>query len=1121
MILECYINYLHKRRILVFVFWCFLAANTLQAKQIVISMHYNNTSLKTILNSIESKTKLVFIYNNETIDNNRLYNLNVEKGSIENILKELFIGSGIEFKIVDYYVFLSELKKQNLIRNKQLSLTVEGNVVDENHQSLPGVSIINSENILKSVTDNNGNFKFLASNSDSVITFHMIGFAKQKVKIRSSNFEVVLRNNSILLNELLVVGYGSLKTKEITGSVVSLKTESFSKSIGGDITTNFQGNVSGVYASNDRLRVRGVSSINSSSDPFIVVDGVPQSILLKDLNPDDIESVEVLKDAASAAIYGSRAANGVILVSTKTGKLNTALKATLNFKSGLNFIVNEPDYLKGNALIQVLDDAYYNKYPDRKLLAESDPTHYFPLSSDYTGFNGYNRTWLNNYLNGQPNGENWMDAVSQPMRYNDLRLSLSGGQSQSKYLVSFSYRKNDDFIKEKSSDRMTLLIKNEYNLTPWLSFGMTSSSVLNLANNSNYPSIIQVLSRSSLLPVYAPDNSGKLFDARNINEKKGTNPLYQMQETWDDNLELNQLISSFVNIKINNELNLRTDWSVNFGTRRYRYYQSKDYYRENEAIDPSKSGIILYARTLNYGFNGNNVLTYKSDFSDTHRFKLMLGNNIQSFNSDFNVARFEGFPTDYFQLTNANTEKVYTKQSAGMDGFRFLSFFTRAQYSFSEKWFAEINARADGTSRFNPKNRWGYFPGLGLSWLMSDEPFLKEIQQIDYLKLRTSYGLVGNAEMGNFPAQSRAVNWGEYGGSPGFVFDRIANPDVSWEKQTQLNLGFNLSTFNNRIVVDFDWFYKKSNDLLVNYNIGVFQGYFSTDVTLNTGVMSNKGLDLNLKSNNLTGKLKWQTDFNISTFKTNVLKLSTQQNYIERGVNRVYEGHPLALYFLPLWAGVDPTTGHELIYEVSGIAENRQKTGKVLDAELMDLSSYNNQRVLITDKTPYPDFYGGINNTFNYKNWELSFLVAFQTGNWIYHSGLRQASYINTYDIQNKFNTLANHWTSDNRNSSVPLLFNSQMASRENSRYLVDGSYLRLRNLMLNYTLPEKWAGKLYAKSIRFMLQAQNLFTISNFKNGDPEVSNGSSGADANITPGNIGANFGIMTLNLGVNIEF
>jgi len=1109
------------RRFLLLAILSFSAFTFVQAKERLLTLQYENVPLKTILTSIEKQTNLVFVYNNETIDQLKVYSINCLELPIKDVLQTLLSESNIEYRMVDYYIFLTQLTTDNPKEIKRQNFLFDGNVVDEKNQPLAGVSIYNSTNVLKAITDYFGTFQFEAGKSDSTVTFSMLGYKNKRMPLTSKSMVVVLVSNNILLNEIHVIGYGTLNTKELTGSVSSLKPGFIKQSVGGDVTSSFQGQIAGVYTVNDKIRVRGVSSINSSSDPFIVVDGVPQSIVLKDLNPDDIESIDILKDASSAAIYGSRAANGVILVTTKNGNLNTPLKLSVDFRTGLNYIINPPNYLKGTELVRVLDDAYYNKYPERKNLSDSDPLKYFPFSSDYTGFLGYNRAWLNRFLSENPNGENWADVMTQPMQYTDFRLSFNGGQSQSKYLVSFSYRKNHDFIKSKSSDRITLLLKNEYLMTPWLTFGITSNTIANLSDNSTYPSTLQPFTRSSLLPVQAPDGSGKLFDARNINDKKGSNPLYQMQETWDDNVELNEVVSAFLQLKPSKYLDFRSEWSVNLGTRRYRYFQSKDYYREDEAIDPTKSGIILYARTLNYGLNANNVLTYKSQFSDIHRLKFMVGNNLQTYNSDFNVARFEGFPTNYFELTNANTEKVSTKQSAGMDGFRFVSFFTRAQYSFQEKYFAEINARADGTSRFNPSNRWGFFPGMGLSWLMSDEAYIKQIKQIDYLKLRTSYGLVGNAEMGNFPAQSRAVNWGEYAGSPGFVFDRIGNSNVTWEKQTQLNIGLNTSAFKNKVVIDFDWFYKRSNDLLINYNIGVFQGYFSTDVTLNTGIMTNQGIDLNVTTRNLEGAFSWRTDLNISTFKNNVLKLSTQQNYIEKGVNRVYVGHPLALYFLPLWAGVNPTTGHEQIYEVTGPENNRQKTGTVLDAELMDLTTYNKQRVLITNKTPYPKFYGGVTNTFNYKNWELSVLFSFQAGNWFYHTGLRQGSYVSTYDVQNKYSSLKDYWTPENPTGAVPLLYNSQMATRENSRYLVDGSFLRLRNLTLYYSLPKKLASKIASNSIRLQLQAQNLLTFTHFKNGDPEISMGASGADANISPGNVGSNFGIMSLSVGANIQF
>lgn len=1086
------------------------------------AINFTNTPLKEILEVIEKKWDVVFVYNTSEINDKMLVTTNIQNSNLNVTLNRLLSPLKIGFKLNDYFVYLSSTKAETNLKISESHIRISGKVIDDFKQPLQGVYVINQSKNLKAISDENGNFRFLKTEKDSVLSLVLLGYRTQKItEIKDTVLMIVMRSNTFLLNDLVVVGYGSLKTKEITGAIASLPQYILNNVLGGDIGSGIQGNVAGVYATNDRFRVRGVSSINSVADPLLVVDGVPQSLTLKDLNPDDIESVEFLKDAVSGAIYGSRASNGVILVTTKSGDFDMPSKLTVNLKSGFNYLINQPAFLTGSDLLKVIDDAYFNRYPDKKLLSDTDPLKYFPFSSDYANFKGYNRNWLNSYLQQQPAGTDWLREVSQPMLYNEFRVALQGGQSQNKYLLSLSYRSNKDFIKEKTTERITLLFKNDYNISKFIKAGISSNFVINLWNNATYTAANTLFNRSSLLPVYAPDGSGSLFDARNINDKKGENPLYRMNETWDDNIDLNGILTAYTEVRFLRNFTFRSDWSFIPGTRRYRYFQSKDFYREDEAIDPTKSGIILYARTLNYSINGNNVLNYTADLSRRHKLKLMLGNNIQSFNSDFNVARYEGFPTDYFELTNANTEKVYTRQSAGMDGYRFLSFFNRSQYAYDDKWFVELNARADATSRFTPQNRWGFFPGLGISWLASSEEFIKNIETIDYLKLRAGYGYVGNAEVGNFPAESRVLNWAEYAGSPGFVFDRIANSDVRWEKQRQLNIGLNVSLFKNRSSATLDFFYKRNEDLLINYNIGTFQGYINTDVTVNSGIMNIKGFDFNIITDNLQTSLKWKTEFNISHFSSKVVQLSAQQPFIEKGVNRVYSGYPLALYYLPLWAGVDPETGHELIYEVAGADPNKTKTGNTLDAELLTATEYRNQRVLITDKTPYPTIYGGINNLFTYNNWTFSFLFSFQMGNWLYHTGMRQNSYVSTYDIQNKLKSVAGYWTPTNKQSQIPMLYNSIMSGRESTRYLVDGSYLRLRNVLIKYSLPNNMAAKIYAKSINIQLQAQNLLTFSKFKNGDPEVSGGTAGADANIKHGNVGLNSGIATLNFGLSVVF
>ncbi|OPZ03231.1 MAG: TonB-dependent Receptor Plug Domain protein [Bacteroidetes bacterium ADurb.BinA395] len=1087
-----------------------------------ISLNFENADFKQIMREIELKWDVVFVYNTSDLNEFGIKSLQTNNLDLYETLNTLFAGTDITYTIKDVYVFLRAKKDTNNLTLKE-SKSIMGVIVDELQQQLPGVYITDKQGNILGISNEDGSFNIYSIPKDSSLYFFMHGFKRETLKLLNNNniYKVTMRSNNLLLSELLVIGYGSMQKRETTGAIQSLPKFAIKNNVGGNIGNSFEGNVAGLWASNQNYRIRGVSSINSSADPLVVIDGIPQTIGLNDINPNDIASVEFLKDAASAAIFGSRASNGVIVITTKSGDLNSKQKTIAEYRTSINYVTNKPKFIKGKELISLLDAAYYNRYPENKTLEDNNPIKYFPFSPDYANFLGFNRDWLNTYLLNNPLGTDWESALTQAAISQDVRLSFQGGQKSNSYYISLSHKSDNELVDNKNKKRSTLVLKNDFKISERINTGFNINFTLNTSKNSTFDKLESLFSRSSLLPIYAPDGSGKYFDARNINDKKGSNPLYRMSETWDDNINFNGLLLGYFDIKLMQKFAFRSELSMTPGTSRYRYFQSKDFYREDEAIDPSKSGIILYSRTLSYGFNVNNLLNYNTKINNRHVIKVMLGNNIQSFNSDFNVARFEGFPTNYFQLTNANTEKVLTRQSAGMDGYRFVSFFNRTQYALDEKYFFELNARADGTSRFINDNRWGFFPGLGMSWMLSEENFFSQIKSIDYLKFRTSYGFVGNAEVGNFPAESRVLNWAEYAGSPGFVLDRIANLDVRWEKQLQLNVGFNISALKNKISASLDWFLKRNSDLLLNYNIGKFQGYFNTEVPINSGNLNNNGFDLDLKTTNYDGLFKWKTEFNISMFNTKISKLSTQQNYIENGINRAYVGYPLGLYYLPLWAGVNPETGHEMIYEVIGPETNKTKTGKLLDAEMLTSVEYRNQSVLITDKTPYPKLYGGVSNFFAYKKFELNIHFSFQLGNWIYHNGMRQNSYVNTYDINNKMVSLQNYWTPENKNSNTPLLYNSQMANRNSTRYLMNASYLRLRNLSMNYTFDSKNTKKFGLGKIIAQINCQNLITLSKFSNGSPELSLQNAGAEANISLGNIGLNYGVATLSAGIKLEF
>ncbi|NJO68478.1 MAG: TonB-dependent receptor, partial [Bacteroidetes bacterium] len=365
----------------------------------------------------------------------------------------------------------------------------------------------------------------------------------------------------------------------------------------------------------------------------------------------------------------------------------------------------------------------------------------------------------------------------------------------------------------------------------------------------------------------------------------GISPYYTRDESWSDNQTFNTMNLGYLDLKPFKFLSFRSEWSLNYSSSRSRKYESKELRRETDSYayqmstatpKVGVSGGINYGRYQTYKWTTNNYLTFDKEFGKHHA-NMVVGHSAESFTFDGNSNQYEGFPSDYFTLSNANTELVATRQSVSYDQYRFLSYFGRAKYSYDGKYHAEFQYRADGSSRFGSKNRWGYFPGFALGWVISEENFMKQLSVLNYLKIRASRGFVGNAEMGNYPYLSTLVGWGPYGGPPGFFFDRIGNDQIHWESQVQTNLGLDFTILNNRISGNFDFFIKDARDLIVANKIGSFHGYNNTSIDVNLGTLRNTGFDFGLVSHNFNGEFQWDTEFNISKSKSVVTKLSPNQ----------------------------------------------------------------------------------------------------------------------------------------------------------------------------------------------------------------------------------------------------
>ena len=1094
-------------------------------EEIYVTLRFEDEKLKHVFNTLQKETDFNFIYNNNYVSDKLNINAAVTNQPLASFLRQLSKDYGLQFKRINtnIFVYRQDTGRPDLeeeIRDEVEEILIRGKVTSSDNEPLPGVNILVKGTLQGTVTDANGNYQLNVPDEGTVLVFSFVGFITEEVTVGDRTvIDISLVADMTSLQEVVVIGYGQTTKRSLTGAVEQIKTKELVQNMSTNAGAALQGRLSGVQVLQQggapgtgvRIRIRGVSSINSGSDPLIVVDGVPSGYDLNDINPNDIASMEILKDASAGAIYGSRAANGVVLITTKRGKTGEG-HLEIDYQRGVSNPTNTLDLLNGPQYLQVTDQGFWNEFPDRQAAGEVAPVEAY-------GIQGFNRS-----IAEQTNTD-WRDQITQQAGFHQINVSTGGGTERTQFFASGQYRDEDSYIKGDRFRRINVRLNLDHQIKPWLKFGTNLTGTFTFQDVNSIGNELNDARTNNLpiYPIFSPENTNEFFNGRDEAQIR-TNVLYEQEETWRDVQRLRGLTNVYLLITPVKGLTLRSDFSLNFGNHRNRVYKSRDYQRAGEGIDPNAGGgSIRYERGQFYNWNIDNVLTYNRGFGE-HEMTLMVGSNAQSFFSDANNVAEEGFPSDYFNLTNSNTEVVMARVSTPIDEYRFTSFFGRAQYNFRNRYFAEFNYRTDASSRFGPENRWGYFPGGALAWVISEEGFMRDLNAIDFLKLRVSYGSVGNAEMGNnFPYLSRLVGLAPYGGRPGFLFRNIGNKAVEWEKQVQLNVGMDFSLLNDRISGSVEYFDKDSRDLLVSYRIGSYHGYFNTSININLGELNNRGFDFNIQTQNLTGNLKWSTNFNISRAIPEVTRLSPFERNIDSGTNRVVEGQPLGAYFLPVWAGVDPETGHELIYEVNqGESANREPyiddlTGNVIDANRLGGSEYNNQRVILSDKTPYPDFYGGINNTFSYGGFELSFLFSYQFGNYIYDRSERQQSYPGPQ--RNLRTTLLDGWTRENP-TNVPLLWNSLMSGRENTRYLYDGSFIRLRMVQLGYTLPSEMAGRIGLNRLRVYLTGQNLLTITDYPGLDPELYSGDPGREANLAPGIAGLSYPQMrTFTVGLQI--
>ncbi|MBU2995852.1 TonB-dependent receptor [Cellulophaga baltica] len=1072
-----------------------------------IDVALNETSMEQFFNEIQTNSDYIFFYKDDVIKTGKKITLNLKDVNISTILDQAFLNTSLIYKIEGKQIVVkkvhtakaTEVEDETSAQEK----TITGTVYDVDGVPLVGVNILVEGTTNGTQTDFDGNYAIKAEEG-SVLVFSYIGMLAKSVSVVGKNvINVTLEENAATLDEVVIVGYGSQKKEALTGAVSVVKgveleqapTSTFEQSLRGSVA-GLQGAASdGAPGANTQIRIRGIGSINASSEPLYVIDGIPvaagsqgtndndgaSSNVMASINPNDIESISVLKDAASTAIYGSRGANGVILVTTKQGKSG---KAVIELKTLTGFVSQaSKDILKPLNAAQY-KELYIEGYVNDGLTAEEAQTQMDNLYTQQT-----------DPTTGEATDTNWLDAITRTGVTQSYDLSVRGATDRVKYFMSGGYMDQESYIIGYGFSRFSGRTNLEYKATDYLTISNNisvsdiKSSTAPDAGSWNNP-FKSTLELSPLIPIYDADGE---YNAEHVAYFPiGSNPVGSLSgdDLWDT--KTNRIIDNFaVSVTPIKNLIFRSQWNFDLLSINESIYYNRRYGSGYET-----NGYAYEANTTNKTWVGTQTLDYSLTLNDNHNFNFLAGYEAQQTIRESFSASGSDFPNDVVKtLSTAAAEYAI---SGSKSEYTFSSAFLRANYNFDNKYFLSGSIRNDGSSRFGSDNKYGTFYSFGASWNIFKENFLDDVSFINLLKLRTSYGVTGNAAIGNFASLGLYGYGDDYDGSPGGTPSQLENTDLTWETQENFNIGLDFGIFD-KINGTVEYFDRLSSDLILDVPISPTTGF--TELTQNYGSMSNKGLELTLNVELISkNDFNWNVGFNTTFIKNEITELD--EDYTD-GAYRRQVGQDFQSYYMYGWAGVDQTNGDVQYYTD---ASETTITNDIGDAE----------RYLV-GKSATPDFYGGFNTAFSYKDFSLSANFMYSSGNYLFDSRARGSLGDGRLTPRSTATYLyENRWVEGKTDALFPRFqWGGQSGSNQANvtRWLYDGSYIRLKDLTVAYRFPEKLTSILHLSSARLYARGTNVLTWTKEKELyiDPEQS--INGSYNGLTPA-------MKTISLGLDIQ-
>ncbi len=998
--------------------------------------------------------------------------------------------------------FLPLVSNAEIPGSPQQGMIVKGQVVGvDDNLPIPGVSIIIKGSTRGTQTDAQGNYVLEVDDKAAVIVFSSIGYTPQEITVgEQTTINVSLKADVTTLTEIVVVGYGTQDRKDVTGSVSSVKAEKLRSLPLVTVSDAIQGRAAGLQVltsgtpGNDAtLIIRGLGSINGTA-PLVVIDGFPTQSGLNTINPNDVENIEVLKDASATAIYGSRAANGVIIVTTKKGS-----KGTSSFNVDFFTSVQQP-----TNLTEMLNASEFAQLNNEMMAANGQP-----LNPDYADPAALG------------NGTDWLDAMVRTAPKTSLSVSYSGGSDRSTYHVSANIVDHQGIIINTAYKKYSLQFNGDHHVLSRLKFGHTLTLNHDIKTNGNY-NVRDAMAMVPVQPVYKEDGTYSDPPGNPLWYGGMNNPVGQALVPENTTRGYNVIGSLYGELEIIEGLKFRSNAGL-----QANFWDTKNW---NPKYDWHPT-----PQTLSYlgvGFNKNlnwlwdNTITFTRTLAEKHNVTLLAGSSAQENKYSSVYAVRQGFASDLTKEINAGSRENLDNGGTTNE-WALLSFFGRVNYSFDDKYLLTATIRRDGSSRFGPENRFGTFPSFSAAWRVSNENFFQNsaLAFFDDLKVRAGYGETGSQDIGLYQFASVLVT-GQYNFNGQLVESvyplAMSNPAIQWEAVKQSNIGIDMTMLDKRLNVTVEGFIKNTDNMLVNAAVPISTGYNpGFRPAVNAGKMQNRGIEVSLESTNMQGALTWNTDFNFTFLQNKIVSLNDTVP-INRGgiglnynVARLQNGHPINAFFGHVTNGIFQTQEEVDAYAVqTGGSDvfNRTSAG---DIRFLDL---NNDGVINDDDrtflgNPNPKFIFAMNNTFAYKNFDLAIFVQGEYDKDIFNANLIWQESMGT--VQNQTTRVLDRWTAEGTSNVMPraVFGDPNKNARPSNRFVEDGSYVRIKNVTLGYTVPASISKRAAFSRARVYISAQNLFTFTKYTGNDPELGN-ASGIDLNVYPQ-------AKTYSIGANLTF